>query len=164
MDMGDKIGGKRKKGTEDMMKTPQKKSTEKKPVQKKSINRKKAEDVVRSGAEKVKPADVEKVLKRSKEIGHTFETAGPLGKFLDELKALLALLGDYWSGQYRDIPYWTIAAIVAALLYVLCPVDLIPDFIPVVGYLDDAAVVAACIALVRQDLSNYKKWKAAQSR
>jgi uncharacterized membrane protein YkvA (DUF1232 family) len=55
------------------------------------------------------------------------------------------------------------AAIVAALLYVLSPIDLLPDFIPIVGYVDDALVVAACLALVEQDLINYKEWKKQQA-
>jgi uncharacterized membrane protein YkvA (DUF1232 family) len=45
------------------------------------------------------------------------------------------------------------------LLYVLNPLDLIPDFLPLVGQIDDAAVVAACLLMVRQDLHKYKKWK-----
>lgn len=38
--------------------------------------------------------------------------------------------------------------IIVDLLYVLSPLDLIPDFIPIIGYIDDAMVVAACLALV----------------
>ena len=45
--------------------------------------------------------------------------------------------------------------------YVLNPFDLVPDFIPLVGQIDDAAVVAACLLMVRQDLHRYKKWKIA---
>jgi uncharacterized membrane protein YkvA (DUF1232 family) len=44
---------------------------------------------------------------------------------------------------------------------VLNPLDLIPDFLPLVGQIDDAAVIAACLLMVRQDLHRYKKWKIA---
>ncbi len=40
------------------------------------------------------------------------------------------------------------ALIIAALLYLICPVDLVPDFIPVVGWLDDAAIATAVIAYI----------------
>ena len=41
--------------------------------------------------------------------------------------------------------------------YALSPVDLIPDFIPVIGYLDDAAMLAVCLNFTRFDVEEYKK-------
>jgi uncharacterized membrane protein YkvA (DUF1232 family) len=123
------------------------------------ITRKQAKAIVQKEAKHITEQDVEKVLAKSEEIRKRFETGGPLGKFVDDFKLLIAVVKDYWSGRYRKIPFWTIAAIVAALLYVLNPLDLIPDFIPIVGQIDDAAVVAACLLLIRQDLQRYKKWK-----
>lgn len=55
--------------------------------------------------------------------------------------------------------WWTIGAVVTTLLYVLNPVDIVPDFIPFFGLLDDAAVVSACLFLVEKDLNIYKNWK-----
>ena len=55
------------------------------------------------------------------------------------------------------MPRGTVAAIVGSLLYVLSPVDLIPDMIPVVGYLDDAAVLALCLKFVKHDVDEYKR-------
>jgi uncharacterized membrane protein YkvA (DUF1232 family) len=123
------------------------------------ITEKQATDIITKEAQKVTPQDVEKVLNKSEEIRRKFESEGPLGKFINDCKLFLALVKDYWHGKYRRIPYWTIAAIVVALLYVLNPFDLIPDFIPGFGQVDDAAVVAACLLLVRKDLQKYKKWK-----
>lgn len=127
--------------------------------ERRSISEKEAQDALAEGAKKITPADVEKVLSKAEEIENKFETGGPLGRFFNEFKLLLSVVQDYWTGKYRKIPYWSIAAIVFALLYVLNPFDIIPDFLPVVGYIDDALVVAACLALVRQDLHKYKRWK-----
>jgi len=103
--------------------------------------------------------DVSTVLKKEKEIEELFSSNGPLGKFVADLKLLFAIIKDYYNGDYRQVPFWTIAAIVTALLYVLSPIDAIPDFIPVVGYLDDAAVVTVCLKMIKQDLQVYKEWK-----
>lgn len=103
------------------------------------------------------------MLDKRGEIEEKFKGNGPLGRFVADLKLLFSIIQDYVKGEYRELPFWSIAAIVAALLYVLNPVDLIPDFIPVVGYVDDALVIAACLAMVEQDLHNYKDWKMAQA-
>jgi uncharacterized membrane protein YkvA (DUF1232 family) len=124
-----------------------------------TITKEQATAIITKKAQKVTPQDVEKVLNKSEEIRRQFESEGPLGKFVDDCKLLIAAVKDYWHGKYKRIPYWTIAAIVVALLYVLNPLDLIPDFIPGLGQVDDAAMVAACLLLVRQDLHRYKRWK-----
>ncbi len=129
----------------------------------KRISEEEATAIVKRDAERVTEQDIEKVLDKSEDIRRQFESEGPLRKFVDDFKLLMALVKDYWHGKYRRIPFWTIAAITAALLYVLNPFDLIPDFIPGLGQIDDAAVVAACLLLVRQDLQKYKRWKVENS-
>jgi uncharacterized membrane protein YkvA (DUF1232 family) len=123
------------------------------------LTQKQAEEIVRKDAQRITEQDVENVLNKSEEIRKQFESGGPLGKFVDDFKLLIAIVRDYWSGKYRKIPFWSIAAVVAALLYVLNPLDLVPDFIPLLGQIDDAAVIAACLLMVRQDLHRYKRWK-----
>lgn len=129
----------------------------------KKITKEQAEEALKEGAKKVTEDDLKKIIDKQEEIEAKFKEQGPLGKFIADLKTLFAVVRDYISGEYREIPYYSIAAIVAALLYVLSPIDLIPDFIPIIGYIDDAMVVAACLALVRQDLANYKAWKATSA-
>lgn len=126
------------------------------------VTKKQAEEQLKKGAKTVTEDDLKKVLKKRDEIEEKFKSNGPLGRFVADLKLLFSIIQDYVKGEYREIPFWSIAAIVAALLYVLSPIDLIPDLIPVFGYVDDALVVAACLAMVEQDLHNYKAWKVKQ--
>jgi uncharacterized membrane protein YkvA (DUF1232 family) len=126
------------------------------------VDEKKAGEELKKRAEKVTDEDIEKVLRKREEIERKFSAHGTLGCFISDIKLLFALIQDYFKGQYREVPFWSIAAIVAALLYVLSPFDLIPDFIPIIGYLDDAAVVAFCLKMVEQDLLKYKEWKKNQ--
>jgi len=120
-----------------------------------------ARKMVEAGAKRIKEKDIEKVYNKSKEISEQFKK-GPLREYVDNAKLLLDIVSDYWSGKYRQIPYWSLAAIVFTLLYVLSPIDLIPDFVPVIGLLDDAAVVSICMYLVLQDLREYEAWKLNQ--
>ena len=84
---------------------------------------------------------IEKVSKRADDIEGKLPK---LKKLVEHARVLLSLVKDYWRGSYREIPYWAISASALALLYVLNPADLFPDFIFGVGYLDDAAVIAFC--------------------
>jgi uncharacterized membrane protein YkvA (DUF1232 family) len=123
------------------------------------LTEKQAEEKVRRGAATVTEDQLDEVLRKQREIEEKFKGKGPLGKFFAEVKLLFSLINDYAKGNYREIPWWSIAAVVAALLYVLSPIDAIPDFIPGIGYIDDALVVGACLALIDTDLQNYKAWK-----
>ena len=90
--------------------------------------------------------DVEKIMSN-----------GTLSKFLKDVKVYFRMLSDVFSRRYTRVPKGTVAAIIGSLLYVLSPVDLIPDVIPVIGYLDDAAVLALCLKFVKHDVDEYKR-------
>ena len=122
------------------------------------------EEFVKEGAQKVTEKDVEKVVSKSEEIKKKFSTKGPLARFIEDGKLLIAIVKDYFSGVYRQIPYGAIASIVFTLIYVLNPFDLVPDMLPVIGQLDDVAVIGACLILVEQDLHKYKNWKTSQAK
>lgn len=86
-----------------------------------------------------------------------------LQRYAKDLLLLFSLAKDYYQGNYRDIPYKTISAAVVGLLYVINPIDIIPDFIPFIGQVDDALVLGFCLKLIQKDLLQYKAWKNDQS-
>jgi len=123
--------------------------------------RREVEKEFKKQVEKVTPEDLKKVLKKREEIEEKVEK-GVLRRFLEEVKLFFELISDFVSGRYREVPWYTVAAVAAALLYVLNPFDVIPDFIPVVGQVDDALVITLCLMLVEEDLNKYKAWKRKQ--
>jgi uncharacterized membrane protein YkvA (DUF1232 family) len=54
----------------------------------------------------------------------------------------------YLAARDPRVPWYAKALAIAVAAYALSPIDLIPDFVPVVGYLDDLIIVPAGIALV----------------
>jgi uncharacterized membrane protein YkvA (DUF1232 family) len=118
--------------------------------------------IVKKGAARIKDEDFKKVLAKSAAIEQRFAHARPLNRFFEDFKLLMAIVRDYKTGAYKKIPRWSVAVIAFALLYVLNPFDIIADFIAVIGFFDDAAVVAGCLLLVERDLNEYRDWKIAR--
>jgi uncharacterized membrane protein YkvA (DUF1232 family) len=87
---------------------------------------------------------------------------GPLGEVWRYLTALIRLTRDYFNKSYTDVPWQTIVLAIAALIYFVSPIDLIPDFIPGVGYLDDAGVISLVVASIKADLDNFLEWEDDQ--
>ncbi|RZK14902.1 MAG: DUF1232 domain-containing protein, partial [Hymenobacter sp.] len=65
----------------------------------------------------------------------------------------------YASGEYRQIQTNTIVSGLAVLLYVISPIDLIPDFIPVVGFLDDLSLVSWFIGKFHGEITRFREWE-----
>jgi uncharacterized membrane protein YkvA (DUF1232 family) len=116
---------------------------------------------VRAGAQSISDRDIDKVVAKSDDIKKKFRPGGPLQRFIADGQLLIAMVRDYWGRRYRKVPVGVIGAAAFTLLYVLNPLDLIPDVIPLVGQIDDAAVVAGCLMLIEHDLRNYQAWRSA---
>ncbi|AMW82463.1 DUF1232 domain-containing protein [Pseudomonas yamanorum] len=86
-----------------------------------------------------------------------------LGKLKDDLKLLQALCLAYWRGEYRAISPKALISVVAGLMYFLSPIDAIPDFIPVLGMLDDIAVLAWVMKTLDGELSAFRAWRERQA-
>ena len=114
-------------------------------------------------ASQVHKEDLQSLLERQKAIEDKVKNSGKLKRFGTDIKLMFSLIRDYWRGDYRAIPWKSIAAIAGALLYVMNPLDLIPDLIFGFGLLDDAGVVALCLKLVESDLHKYAAWKDLQN-
>lgn len=86
---------------------------------------------------------------------------GAMKEVWESLMTLLRLVRAYARGDYRQLPWTTLVLVVAAVLYFLLPVDVIPDFFIGMGYIDDAAVIAWVANTIGAELEQFRRWEAA---
>lgn len=94
---------------------------------------------------------MEKKLKVLPIVGETFAL----------VPAMISLVRSYIKKEYTEIPLGSILGIISALIYIVSPIDLIPDLFPGgVGYIDDSAVLILCLkAGAEDDIKEYQKWR-----
>lgn len=88
---------------------------------------------------------------------------GPLQAVWQSVLALLRMLRAYWRGDYRQVPAQSLLLIVAGLLYFVSPLDLIPDVIIGLGFVDDVAVLTWVLGQVRTVVEDFLQWERAGS-
>jgi len=74
------------------------------------------------------------------------------------LGLLFSMLLDSFKGRY-PLPKKTALLLIFAFLYLISPVDIIPDVFPLIGLVDDVAVLVFSLNFIRGDLENYRAWK-----
>jgi len=85
-------------------------------------------------------------------------------RLLEDLRLLFLLIRDYSKGRYRDVSPMSAVVFILAVAYLLVPTDLIGDFIPGLGQLDDAALFLGCLYFLEKDLYRYRYWKEGKGR
>ena len=81
---------------------------------------------------------------------------------MQDFTLLVDLAKDYFAKRYTKLPIKSIVAIVATIIYVVNPFDLIPDAIIGIGITDDIGAVTLCIKMINSDLKDYKAWRNSQ--
>ena len=85
---------------------------------------------------------------------------GPLGRVWDDLQTAIRLARAWGRRDYRGVARSTIVLIVGGLLYFLSPIDAIIDAIPVLGLIDDVAVLGWVLRQVRSELDVFRDWES----
>ena len=83
-------------------------------------------------------------------------------KLLSYLGVLIRMIRSYANGSYKVIPWKSIVVLVAAVVYFVMPLDLIPDFIPVAGFVDDLGVLVWVFNSFQDEIQDFLEWEAAK--
>jgi uncharacterized membrane protein YkvA (DUF1232 family) len=81
----------------------------------------------------------------------------------DDLLLLQSLCVAWWRGEYRAISRQALLAVVAGLIYLVTPLDGVPDWLLAVGFIDDLAVLAWVLRTWSDELQAFRVWRDAQT-
>ena len=117
----------------------------------------KAEEYIR------KPTRLKKLLTDAYDKASQKNDVGTIANEVwDTLQTLFRLIKASASGEYTGVPGTTMAAAVAVLIYFISPIDLIPDFLPIVGLLDDAALVVWFSSTLKGEIDKFHEWETTR--
>lgn len=101
------------------------------------------------------PERIKKLIPQIKE----YLSKNGLKEVKDKVLLLIDYLGDIVNGNYKDYNGKALLYVVAAMIYLVSPIDVIPDFILGIGLTDDVAVILFVLREVSLELDKYKEWK-----
>ena len=104
---------------------------------------------------------VEELLQKAEEKAATIPG---VGSALSKLPLMISMIRGYITKEYTEVSAKVIVTMLCALIYLLSGKDLIPDSKPVLGMVDDIAVVAAAFVLVNPELEAYSEWRKAHGK
>jgi uncharacterized membrane protein YkvA (DUF1232 family) len=88
---------------------------------------------------------------------HRYRSADPR-RIWEYLGLLFYMLWDSFNGKY-PLPKKTAIVMVFAFLYLVSPIDIVLDILPIIGFADDIAVLFFAASLIKEDVDNYRLWK-----
>ena len=112
-----------------------------------------AEEVVKN------PSKVDEILMKLEE---KLKAVPVIGSTLSDLPLMIAMIKAWIKKEYTVVSPKVIACLVGAILYLIKKKDLISDSIPVVGHIDDLAVMGLALKLSEKELKAFAEWRASQ--
>lgn len=131
---------------------------------KKKLTKEKIKEQIDKFSEKAKkiidnPEKVSAVLEKAMDLCEDLSHVRFVGKYFKDISLVCSMLNDYICKRYTKVPMATVITLLAAVLYFISPVDIIPDFIPLIGHLDDMIIFGFVTDAAKVDLKKYEKWK-----
>jgi uncharacterized membrane protein YkvA (DUF1232 family) len=77
----------------------------------------------------------------------------------ESIQTLSRMIKAAATGEYTGIPTSTVVGGIAVLLYFISPIDFVPDFIPVIGLLDDVALLAWFMTSIKSEMNKFLEWE-----
>lgn len=108
-----------------------------------------------------RPKKTKSILKRA---NNSIQKNSSLSLVFSPVRLFIDMVRSYQSGEYRNIRRTTILKVIGALIYLVSPIDLIPDFILGFGFADDVAIILFVTKTIFEELTRYSDWQDDQQK
>lgn len=106
------------------------------------------------------PSKMDEVLLQLEE---KLKTVPVIGSTLADLPLMIAMIKAWIKKEYTVVSPKVIALLVGAVLYLIKRKDLISDSVPILGHVDDLAVMGLALKLSEKELKEFADWRAARA-
>ena len=113
-------------------------------------------------AEKIKILIESNVLLEKLAVAVYEKIESSVQKYADiasRLNVLTRITKAWRNKEYTEVSYVTVFLSVAILLYFVSPIDLVPDFIPIVGGLDDVLLLGFLLKMIDKEIERFLTWE-----
>ena len=121
----------------------------------------KIKELLSNGVEDAKAVinDKSKMSALLSQVEEKIKTLPLVGEDLTNIPKMISMVKNYITKEYTAVSVKVVASVVSAFLYLVKRKDFIPDSIPVVGLIDDVAIITVAMKLIKPEIEAYKKWE-----
>ena len=130
------------------------------------LNKEKIQELLNESSSKV-----EAIMKDTAALENILQSAEQklkdipgVGQYAAKLPLMLSMIRSYIAKEYTEVSPKVVVSMVGALVYMLKGKDLIPDKLPIVGAVDDLAVLGLSLQLNDKELNDYAEWRQAKDK
>ena len=125
------------------------------------MNMEQARELLDKGVEEAEeviqnPSKVDEILLQ---LEAKLKEVPAIGSTLADLPLMISMVKAWIKKEYTEVSPKVIACLVGAVIYLLKKKDLISDSIPIVGIVDDIAVLGLALKLSEPELKAYAEWR-----
>ena len=129
-----------------------------------NYNEEKAQQVLDIGTKEAEEMirDSNKMDDLMAELEEKLRAVPKIGETLADLPLMVSMVKGWITQEYTQVSPKVIACLVGAIIYLVKQKDLISDKIPIIGYVDDIAVLGLALKLSEPELKAFSEWRAAK--
>lgn len=106
------------------------------------------------------PSSIKELINKAFEYAENHDA---LSEVVNKVKLFGNYIMDVVQKRYKGYSKRSVILCLAGLIYLISPIDLIPDFIPIMGLFDDAVVIGYIFTQLHEELMKYSEFKGLNS-